>query len=57
MERHTLRMTSRSARPMVPFARHPGPKQPAVQLMSSRVRAGPLTMTTCAAPDSVPVVL
>ena len=28
MERHTLRMTSRSARPIVALARQPGPKQP-----------------------------
>ena len=57
MARHTLRITSRSARPMVALARKPGPKQPAVQFTSSAVRAGPLTITTCAAPDSVPVVL
>ena len=57
IERHTLRMTRRSARPIVALARHPGPKQPAVQFTSRRVRAGPLTITTCAAPDSVPVVL
>ena len=57
MARQTLRMTSRRARPMVALARQPGPKHPAVQLMSSAGRAGPFTMTTWAAPESVPVVL
>ena len=55
--RQTLRITRRRARPIVALARQPGPKHPAVQLMSSSGRAGPLTMTTWAAPDSVPVVL
>src|SRR5215813_7481113 len=39
-----LATTSRSARPMVPLARQPGPKQPAAQLMSRALRTGPLTM-------------
>ena len=40
----TLATMSLRARPMVPFARRPGPKTPAAQLMSRAVRAGPLTM-------------
>src|SRR5215510_4488814 len=39
-----LATTSRRARPMVPLARQPGPKQPAAQLMSRALRTGPLTM-------------
>ena len=42
---------------MVALARHPGPKHPDVQLMSISRRIGPFTITTCAAPESVPVVL
>ena len=42
---------------MVALARHPGPKQPALQLTSSARRAGPLITTACAAPDKVPVTL
>src|SRR6266851_3533651 len=40
----TLATISRRARPIVALARHPGPKTPAAQLMSSALRAGPLTM-------------
>src|SRR5438034_5295467 len=40
----TLATISRSARPIVALARQPGPKTPAAQLMSSALRAGPLTM-------------
>ena len=57
MARHTLRTRSRSARPMVAFARHPGPKHPALQFTSRCNRAGPLITTACAAPDNVPVTL
>src|SRR6266545_6088955 len=40
----TLATRSRSARPIVALARQPGPNRPAAQLMSSALRAGPLTM-------------
>ena len=56
-DRHTLRITSRRARPMVAFERQPGPKHPALLLTSSSLRMGPLMITAWAAPDSVPVVL
>src|SRR5436190_20827621 len=57
IDRHTLRITSRKARPMVAFDRQPGPKHPALELTSSSLRTGPLMITACAAPDNVPVVL
>src|SRR5947208_825562 len=40
----TLATISRRARPIVALARQPGPNTPAAQLMSSALRAGPLTM-------------
>src|SRR3990172_2189929 len=42
----TLTHTSRSARPIVAFARQPGPKTPAPQLTSSATRTGPLITTS-----------
>jgi len=54
-EPQTLRMTRRRARPMVRFARHPGPKRLSPQLMSSSRAIGPLTiMRTAAPPVDVP---
>ena len=41
---------------MVALALNPGPKQPAPEATPSSFRTGPLMMTVCAAPDSVPVV-
>src|SRR5207237_6350568 len=42
----TFTQTRRSARPIVALARHPEPKTPAPQLMSSAVRIGPPTITS-----------
>ena len=39
-------MIRRRARPIVAFARWPGPKTPAPQLTSRRARTGPLRMTS-----------
>ena len=46
----TLRMTRRSARPIVRFARQPGPKRLSPALMSSSRVIGPLTTIRTAAP-------
>src|SRR2546429_2314499 len=42
----TFTQTRRSARPIVALARHPEPKTPAPQLMSSAIRIGPPTITS-----------
>src|SRR6266850_8612664 len=49
-----LTHTRRSARPIVAFARQPGPSAPAAELMSSAARAGPLTTKTGATASVVP---
>ena len=41
-----LTQTSRTARPIVALARQPGPNTPAPELISSRARIGPLTITS-----------
>ena len=50
IEPHTLRMTRRTARPMVRLARQPGPKRLSPALMSSSRAIGPLTIISTAAP-------
>src|SRR5437899_4758416 len=52
--RPRLTQIRRSARPIVAFARQPGPSAPAAELMSSAVRAGPLTTKTGATASVVP---
>ena len=46
--------TSRTARPMVALARHPGPKTPAPELTSSAARTGPLRIRSGATASVVP---
>src|SRR5436309_12772778 len=41
-----LTQTSRTARPIVALARQPGPNTPAPELISSRARIGPFTITS-----------
>src|SRR5438477_2774963 len=50
----TLTHTSRSARPIVAFARKPAPNTDAAQLTSSARRTGPLTITSGATASVVP---
>ena len=45
---------SRTARPMVALARHPGPKTPVLELTSSALRTGPFTMSRGATASVVP---
>ena len=50
MEPQTLRITRRTARPIVRLARQPGPKRLSPALMSSARAIGPLTIMSTAAP-------
>src|SRR5882724_10824896 len=49
-----LTQQRRRARPIVAFARQPGPKTPAPELMSSAPRIGPFTITSGATASVVP---